>query len=189
MGRHAGGSAQGIRCVGRSRVAQVAGACACRRIPPVPRRSLPIRALVSVAGSVLERIRHAPMTGLGRASARRVGSSRSTVRRCASAAAPISSRPAPQSAATVSASRTTSSASPRTVARVAGAARARSTNALPAAKAAPATRRRDDALRFREPPTRHFDFRLLARAAMAAKRLGRAADRRWTAKGGDPWPF
>lgn len=29
---------------------------------------------------------------------------------------------------------------------------------------------------FREPPSHHFDFRLLARAATAAKRLGRAAD-------------
>jgi 2-hydroxychromene-2-carboxylate isomerase len=31
-------------------------------------------------------------------------------------------------------------------------------------------------IRFREPPSHHFDFWLLARAARAAKRLGRAAD-------------
>jgi 2-hydroxychromene-2-carboxylate isomerase len=33
--------------------------------------------------------------------------------------------------------------------------------------------------RFREPPSHHFDFRLLARAATAAKRLGRGADYGW----------
>jgi DSBA-like thioredoxin domain len=34
-------------------------------------------------------------------------------------------------------------------------------------------------IRFREPPSHRFDFSLLARAATAAKRLGRAADYGW----------
>jgi 2-hydroxychromene-2-carboxylate isomerase len=48
-------------------------------------------------------------------------------------------------------------------------------------------------IRFREPPSRHFDFGLLARAATAAKRLGRAANyglRICTAVyGSDIWPI
>ena len=45
---------------------------------------------------------------------------------------------------------------------------------------------------FREPPTHVFDFEIVARAAMAAKRLGRAADYGWqitrTIYGSDAWP-
>jgi 2-hydroxychromene-2-carboxylate isomerase/heme-degrading monooxygenase HmoA len=48
------------------------------------------------------------------------------------------------------------------------------------------------AIPFREPPTHVFDFELVARAAMAAKRLGRAADYGWqitrTIYGSDLWP-
>ena len=46
---------------------------------------------------------------------------------------------------------------------------------------------------FREPPSHHFDFWLLARAATAAKRLGRAADYGWricaAVYGTDTWPI
>jgi len=45
---------------------------------------------------------------------------------------------------------------------------------------------------YREPPTHAFDFKLLARAAMAAKRLGRGADYGWqvtsTVYGSQVWP-
>ena len=45
---------------------------------------------------------------------------------------------------------------------------------------------------FREPPTHTFDFEIVARAATAAKRLGRAADYGWaitrTIYGSDRWP-
>jgi 2-hydroxychromene-2-carboxylate isomerase len=45
---------------------------------------------------------------------------------------------------------------------------------------------------FRESPTRHFDFHFLARAATAAKRLGRAADYGWricaAVYGSSTWP-
>jgi 2-hydroxychromene-2-carboxylate isomerase len=45
---------------------------------------------------------------------------------------------------------------------------------------------------YREPPSHTFDFKLLAQAAMAAKRLGRAADYGWqltsTIYGSDVWP-
>ena len=48
-------------------------------------------------------------------------------------------------------------------------------------------------IRFREPPSHHFDFRLLARAATAAKRLGRAADYGWRicaeVYGTETWPI
>jgi 2-hydroxychromene-2-carboxylate isomerase len=48
-------------------------------------------------------------------------------------------------------------------------------------------------IRFREPPSHHFDFWLLARAATAAKRLGRAADYGWricaAVYGTDTWPI
>jgi 2-hydroxychromene-2-carboxylate isomerase len=48
-------------------------------------------------------------------------------------------------------------------------------------------------IRFREPPSHHFDFRLLVRAATAAKRLGRAADYGWricaAVYGTDTWPI
>ena len=48
-------------------------------------------------------------------------------------------------------------------------------------------------IRFREPPSHHFDFRLLARVATAAKRLGRAADYGWricaAVYGTDTWPI
>jgi hypothetical protein len=48
-------------------------------------------------------------------------------------------------------------------------------------------------IRFREPPSHHFDFRLLARAATAAERLGRAADYGWricaAVYGTDIWPI
>jgi len=47
-------------------------------------------------------------------------------------------------------------------------------------------------IRFREPPTHTFDFEIVARAATAAKRLGRAADYGWriteTIYGSDVWP-
>ncbi len=47
-------------------------------------------------------------------------------------------------------------------------------------------------IRFREPPTHQFDFKLLARAATAAKRLGAAAAYGWqlcaTIYGSDVWP-
>jgi 2-hydroxychromene-2-carboxylate isomerase len=46
---------------------------------------------------------------------------------------------------------------------------------------------------FREPPDHEFDFRLLARAATVAKRLGRAADYGWrlcsAVYGSDEWPL
>jgi len=46
---------------------------------------------------------------------------------------------------------------------------------------------------FREPPSHEFDFRLLARAATAAKRLGRAADYGWrlcsAVYGSGAWPL
>src|SRR5262245_21086707 len=46
---------------------------------------------------------------------------------------------------------------------------------------------------FREPPSHHLDFGLLARAATAAKRLGRAADYGWrictAVYGTDTWPI
>ena len=45
---------------------------------------------------------------------------------------------------------------------------------------------------FREPPTRHFDFDLLARAATAARRMGAAASYGWrlcmVVYGSDTWP-
>jgi 2-hydroxychromene-2-carboxylate isomerase len=48
-------------------------------------------------------------------------------------------------------------------------------------------------IRFREPRSHHFDFCLLARAATAAKRLGRAADYGWricaAVYGTDTWPI
>lgn len=46
---------------------------------------------------------------------------------------------------------------------------------------------------FREPPTHHFDFHLIALAATAAKRLGSAAEYGWristTVYGSDIWPI
>ena len=48
-------------------------------------------------------------------------------------------------------------------------------------------------IRFREPPSREVDFRLLARAAVAAARLGAAARYGWTicaaVYGSDAWPL
>jgi 2-hydroxychromene-2-carboxylate isomerase len=48
-------------------------------------------------------------------------------------------------------------------------------------------------IRFREPPSHHLDFPLLARAATAAARLGRAADYGWrlcmAVYGTDIWPI
>ena len=48
-------------------------------------------------------------------------------------------------------------------------------------------------IRFREPPTHDFDFKLLARAAMAAKHMGAAADYGWrlcsAVYGSDIWPI
>jgi 2-hydroxychromene-2-carboxylate isomerase len=48
-------------------------------------------------------------------------------------------------------------------------------------------------IRFREPPSRDVDFRLLGRAAVAGARLGRAAEYGWaicrTVYGSDVWPL
>ena len=48
-------------------------------------------------------------------------------------------------------------------------------------------------IRFREPPGHRVDFRLVARAAVAAKRLGRAAEYGWricqAVYGSDTWPI